>query len=184
MHSVCVVSVSLSRSPPARARSSFTETVNCLYCACWRKCRTTGLTPLFDTPPPYRSRLLAFRLASCTTHKSGKVAVLMALLNGFREVKDRSVVFSQSLKSLDMIQSLLEKSDPPFQCLRIDGSTPQITRERLIKRSVSHSATVAIPSCCHTRARPTLLVTVCCLSTILPPLLPYLCVCVVDLQVQ
>ena len=139
---------------------------------------------LFDTPPPYRSRLLAVRLASCTTHKSGKVAVLMALLNGFREVKDRSVVFSQSLKSLDMIQSLLEKSDPPFQCLRIDGSTPQITRERLIKRSVSHSATVAIPSCCHTRARPTLLVTVCCLSTILPPLLPYLCVCVVDLQVQ
>ena len=100
----------------------------------------------------------------------------MALLNGFREVKDRSVVFSQSLKSLDMIQSLLEKSDPPFQCLRIDGSTPQMTRERLIKRSVSHSATVAIPSCCHIRARPTLFVTVCCLSTTPPP--PSVRVCV------
>ena len=54
--------------------------------------------------------------------ESHKLRVLLSLLEGHRSSGHRTLVFSQSVKMLDIIAAALTAVQPPFTFLRIDGS--------------------------------------------------------------
>ncbi|KAL3909462.1 MAG: hypothetical protein SGPRY_009418 [Prymnesium sp.] len=73
---------------------------------------------------------------------SGKMLVLFALLQ--RSAGERTLVFSQSLHLVDILQELLESKPRPADdglswkrnrdFLRLDGSTPQAHRQRMVEK--------------------------------------------------
>lgn len=77
---------------------------------------------------------------------SGKMMVLFEILKVCTQVGDRVIVFSQSLKTLDVISNFIylhneqayktrnRRRMKPYKFLRIDGTTPQQTRFMYIQR--------------------------------------------------
>lgn len=55
----------------------------------------------------------------------------MDILQFSHELKEKILVFSQSIKTLDVVEKLVA---PKYHYCRIDGSTPTIEREKLIKQ--------------------------------------------------
>ncbi|XP_073495720.1 DNA excision repair protein ERCC-6-like [Phyllobates terribilis] len=62
--------------------------------------------------------------------ESGKLVLLIALLNKLKEEGHRTLVFSQSRKMLDMIDRILNNQG--FQIMRIDGTVSLLDREKRI----------------------------------------------------
>ncbi|XP_069604758.1 DNA excision repair protein ERCC-6-like [Ranitomeya imitator] len=62
--------------------------------------------------------------------ESGKLGLLIALLNKLKEEGHRTLVFSQSRKMLDMVDRILNNQG--FQIMRIDGTVSLLDREKRI----------------------------------------------------
>ena len=63
---------------------------------------------------------------------SGKITVLLELLKEIHQIGEKVVIVSNYTKTLDIIQSHLQKLN--FEYLRLDGSTPNKERDPLVAR--------------------------------------------------
>lgn len=72
-----------------------------------------------------------FSVRSDDSH-SGKMIILRQLLEAFDHNRNKTLVFSHSVKSLDFIEDLIKVK--AFQYFRIDGETPRDKRQEMINR--------------------------------------------------
>ncbi|XP_077867759.1 uncharacterized protein LOC100373376 [Saccoglossus kowalevskii] len=76
---------------------------------------------------------------SALVEESGKLVVLISLLENLRDEGHRTLVFSQSKKMLDIMQKVLEEKN--FKLIRIDGSIRKLEdREKLINKFQRNSS--------------------------------------------
>ena len=73
--------------------------------------------------------------------ESGKLRVLLSLVLRHREEGHRTLIFSQSVKMLDLIQLVLLSTPTPFRFLRLDGSVSSAEeRQRRVEEFSSPSS--------------------------------------------
>ena len=80
--------------------------------------------------------------AESLLRESCKLRLLLRLLSAFREEGVRALVFSQSVKMLDLIAAVLSSTSAPFSFLRIDGSV-KLAEER--QRRIDEFSTPSSP---------------------------------------
>jgi hypothetical protein len=93
----------------------------------WLK-KLCGHPLLIEQPGEKLSDALQKQKARSITEQSPKMQILMAFLHKFRSEGHRTLVFSQSTRMLDII----EKAAKEFAVARIDGSTKERDRQRLV----------------------------------------------------
>ena len=73
--------------------------------------------------------------------ESGKLRVLLSLVGRYREEGHRTLIFSQSVKMLDLIAHVLRSLPTPFLFLRLDGSVQSADeRQRRVEEFSSPSS--------------------------------------------
>ena len=77
-----------------------------------------------------------------TVEHSGKLLVLAKILENLSQQRKKSVLVSNSTKTLDVLEKFCEKSDYVF--VRLDGQTPVQARQGIVDRFNSKSSSISV----------------------------------------